>query len=85
MAHFRATIVSPKGDTSRVADKSGIITSTYGWDGAVNVRLSVRNNRDYAIVTLWPGPNQDAGPSVTLYEGYIDATGRMAAQHRSKP
>jgi hypothetical protein len=54
------------------------MTSAYGWDGAVNVRLSVRNGRDYAVVTLWPGPNQDSGPSLQVWEGYIDAKGREA-------
>jgi hypothetical protein len=82
MAHFRATIVGNKGEVSRLSNKTdGILTTAYGWDGAVTCRLSHRAGRDWAVVTLWPGPNQETGESIVIYEGYIDKAAREAFNH----
>lgn len=68
MSHFYGTLKGQAGEATRRGSKrSGLVTYAASWAGAIRVELSVRDDMDYALVSVVPWRNR--GTTKLLYDG----------------
>lgn len=70
MAHFYGTLQGGRGEATRLGHvNSGIETVAASWEGAIRVRLYIKDGEDWADVQMctWRGHGENA----TLYRGPV--------------
>ena len=75
MSHFYGTIESETSKTTRIGDKSGLVTHAAGWSGAVRVELTHNplTGTDHYEITITPWENS-GGKSRYIASGTLDAS-----------
>lgn len=81
MSHFYGTMEGSRGKATRCGTKkSGMVSHTASYEGAIQVQLMERDGRDFAVVQIvpWHGSKTEAK---VLYDGPVNGKEPEATNH----